>query len=108
MKTATMTKHTPGPWKAVLVPGSYKRPALVQAGDKVVASCLGDQLNPEATSIGEAAANARLIAAAPTLLRELERLVARCDGDEGVRADGSNVDTSTAHAAIRAAMGDAQ
>lgn len=34
-------------------------------------------------------------------LREaLERLVLRCDGDEGVRADGSNIDTLAAHAAL--------
>lgn len=61
-------KFTPGPWTVVLAKGSYQRPALVMAGDKTVASCLGNQLEPEATSIGEATANARLIAAAPDLL----------------------------------------
>lgn len=44
-----------------LVPRSYQRPALVKRGDKVVAACLGNQLDPAATSIGEAAANARFI-----------------------------------------------
>lgn len=28
---------------------------------------------------------------------ELENLVTRCDGEEGVRADGSNIDTTVAH-----------
>lgn len=34
------------------------------------------------------------------LLTALQDLVARCDGDEGVRADGSNIDTLAAHAAL--------
>jgi hypothetical protein len=34
------------------------------------------------------------------LLGVLKRLVERCDGDEGVRADGSNIDTREAHAVI--------
>ncbi len=38
--------------------------------------------------------------AAPDLLRALKDLVARCDGDEGVRADGSNIDTALAHVII--------
>ena len=34
-------------------------------------------------------------------LREvLNNLVVRCDGEEGVRADGSNIDTSAAHALL--------
>ena len=34
------------------------------------------------------------------LLLALERLVERCDGDEGVRPDGSNIDTQAAHIAM--------
>ena len=34
------------------------------------------------------------------LAAALESLVARCDGAEGVRADGSNIDTLDAHAAL--------
>lgn len=30
----------------------------------------------------------------------LRALVDRCDGPEGVRADGSNIDTRSAHAAL--------
>lgn len=66
-----MTGHSSGKWRVVIVKGSYKRPALVMTGDKVVASCLGDQLSPDATSIGEATANARLISAAPEMLAAL-------------------------------------
>jgi len=31
---------------------------------------------------------------------ELSALVLRCDGEEGVREDGSNIDTSAAHALL--------
>ncbi len=34
------------------------------------------------------------------LLDALTELTRRCDGDEGVRADGSNIDTATAHAVL--------
>jgi len=47
----------------------------------------------------------RLIRAAPDLLDALKDLVARCDGDEGVRPDGSNIQTMAAHAAILRAEG---
>jgi hypothetical protein len=30
----------------------------------------------------------------------LRNLIERCDGPEGVRADGSNIDTQAAHAAL--------
>ena len=50
-------------------------------------------------------ANARLISTAPDLLTALQDLVERCDGAEGVRADGSNIQTMRAHAAIEKATG---
>lgn len=31
----------------------------------------------------------------------LDALVTRCDGEEGVRADGSNIDTTAAHAVLK-------
>ena len=34
------------------------------------------------------------------LTAALEELVRRCDGDEGVRADGSNIQTMRAHAIL--------
>ena len=42
-----------------------------------------------------------LHAAAPELLKALRELVLRCDGAEGVRADGSNIQTMRAHALLR-------
>lgn len=41
---------------------------------------------------------------AAELLAALEELVARCDGAEGVRADGSNIQTIRAHAVIAMAQ----
>lgn len=51
-----------------------------------------------------------ILCARATALREerdalraaLADLVARCDGDEGVRADGSNIQTMAAHAVLAA------
>ena len=40
------------------------------------------------------------------LLEALEELVARCDGEEGVRADGTNIHTMRAHAIIAKARGE--
>lgn len=34
------------------------------------------------------------------LVTALRNLVLRCDGEDGVRADGSNIDTCAAHAAL--------
>ena len=53
---------------------------------------------PENVRLWEEGAD--LIAAAPELQAELESLVARCDGEEGVRADGSNIQTVSAHALL--------
>lgn len=35
-----------------------------------------------------------------TLYKALDDLVTRCDGAEGIRSDGSNIDTIGAHAAL--------
>lgn len=48
----------------------------------------------------ERLASRQVIAAAPALLAALKELVARCDGEAGVRADGSNIETAQAHAAL--------
>jgi hypothetical protein len=64
--------YTPGDWSVTIVRGSYKQPYLIETdGGKVVAHCVGNQLEPEATSIKEARANAALIAAAPEMYRAL-------------------------------------
>jgi hypothetical protein len=82
-ETGDRTEHTPGPWVVEVVKGSYQRPALVMSGTKVVASCLGDQLDPGASSIREATANAHLIAVAPELYEYLSRRAN--EGDEEAR-----------------------
>jgi len=41
--------------------------------------------------------DALIMSAGKDLLRELTDLVSRCDGAEGVRADGSNIDTRRAN-----------
>ena len=40
------------------------------------------------------------------LLAALEELVLRCDGAEGVRSDGSNIQTMRAHAVLARAKGE--
>jgi hypothetical protein len=61
------TKPTPGPWRVQDVPGDGygKRFAVFSSKGDVLK---GDQLEPKGTSIGEARANARAIAAVPDLL----------------------------------------
>ena len=97
-------RHTPGPW-------SHHR---TFNGDHFI-SAEGRRGRIElATVYAEAEyqpklpleANARLIAAAPELLAALKELVERCDGPEGVRPDGSNIQTIRAHAAIAKAEGE--
>jgi len=89
-----MSTHTPGPWRAKLTRGKH--------GYSDFYNVLGPQYEV-CRMMGidhEDKANARLIAAAPDLLEALRDLVARCDGSEGVRADGSNIETLAAHLAI--------
>lgn len=90
---------TPGEWRAQLVKGSYKRPALVMSGDKLVAQCMGDQLDPGATSIGEAAANAWLLAAAKDLYAELKNARAIIAGEAPQYGDAiARIDAALAKA----------
>lgn len=98
-----MRKHSPGPWRLVK---EYDR-SLVKAKDGFVVF----DSEPGAATVSkdlaaQDRANARLIASAPDLLRELKALVERCDGEEGIQPDGSNMDTLAAHAAIRKAEGE--
>lgn len=92
--------HTPGPWTVQEVRGSFQVPFHVLAADKKpVAWCEGQQLKPDRTSIGEARANARLIAAAPELLRELKFAVSVLQDNHIARG------VAAALAAIRQAEG---
>ena len=88
-----MNKYTNGPW---VFRWDIENKIYVMAGPIKIAD------------VGESnrLANGRLIAAAPDLLAALKELVARCDGEEGVGADGSNIQTIAAHAAIKKAEGE--
>ena len=71
--TASMTdKHTPGPWK-VITGAVY----TAQSTGKVVPIASMDREAGNGTSLVEREANARLIAAAPELLKALEEIADR-------------------------------
>jgi hypothetical protein len=68
-------RHTSGPWMVQPIKGSFQVPFHILSEDgKPVAYCEGQQLRPDRTSVGEARANASLIAAAPDLLAALIRM----------------------------------
>lgn len=78
--------HTPKPW-------TFKGGVVVGADGRGLGSSSG-------RPAGEVDANIALACAAPDILAALADLVERCDGMEGVRADGSNIDTAWAHAVL--------
>lgn len=102
-------QHTPGPWQAR---GSHKcddfgivvQNDAAEGGWMVVAECFSDLRRSGERAVEEAAANARLIAAAPDLLDALERLSAQCDR---LRMPGQPMSDAekNAHAAIAKATG---
>jgi len=102
---ATLTAHTPGPWS--VQPGGYCRSVIHRAGhpDQVVANAYGNEET--------AAANARLIAAAPDLLNMLQRMIDECGqtrvAPEGILASAPCLLTlEHARAAIAIATGGAK
>lgn len=106
---ANSTGHTPGPWVVDRSADGRTGTRITTAGPMFEGATLPMEVARITKSRGPAGdymANARLIAAAPQLLAALEALVARCDGAEGVRPDGHNMDTISAHAAIAAATGE--
>lgn len=99
--------HTPGPWAwddnlRALCPVNFdpERSAVhtILTNDGTYGFLGSDHKATEA----EYRACCRVIAAAPSLLDELIRLVQRCDTTE--LADGSSLDTRSAHAAIALAL----
>lgn len=74
-----MSKHTPGPWTAIdgSLGGSFM--VLIPANGMVICS-----RNPYEDKAEEFAANARLIAAAPTLLEVLESIESMYDHSTSV------------------------
>jgi hypothetical protein len=89
-----MSEFTKGPWR--VDPKAATR--VVATGDRSVCSCGGHTDNRRDTT-DENQANARLIAAAPTLLETLEELVADLRGRE---SDGSRFNPGTIHCLIEA------
>jgi hypothetical protein len=77
--------YTSGVWSVTIVRGSYKQPYLIETDSgKVVAHCVGNQLEPDATSIKEARANSALIAAAPDMYRALAAVLSSVKLESGV------------------------
>lgn len=116
MKNA-LTYMTPYPWTPVRLREDSSFPAVLigapmpYSDNSGVGTCkltVNTGCDPRfvkrrkfGVTMTSARANAIVIAAVPRLIRELQALVARCDGAEGVRADGSNIDTCGAHALLR-------
>jgi hypothetical protein len=78
-------------------------PAQLQGEMAYAARChaAASRLLAEGSAIhGDALADPRTV---EELRAALAELTARCDGEEGVRADGSNIQTMRAHAALAAA-----
>jgi hypothetical protein len=105
MKTMPTYQHTPGPWTSTECGGSFQRPFIVQAGDKLVAGLEGDQLKPGAASIGEARANASLIAAAPDLLAALVDCLEWLDSTPGGLGESASDSVRAGWAAVERAAG---
>lgn len=101
----TTASHTPGPWSAVECGGSFKRPFIVQSGSKFVAGLEGDQLNPGGAGIGEARANAVLIAAAPDLLAALIDCLEWLDSTPGGLGADARASLLAGRAAVAKATG---
>lgn len=107
-----MSKHTPGPWSPTFNTGAvmqgYSQPhGVVGAGEhrlKIICGCFGDIGGEDI-----AAANARLIAAAPELLEALKDVLHRIEESEEWWMDcpdRGGFDTEVITAAITKATGE--
>jgi len=96
-----MKPHSPGPW--FWSARTLRREVKDDGGPSSAEDILAVDAHRCIYAINEADSN--LIKAAPVLLKALKELVSRCDGEEGVRADGSNIQTHGAHMAISLAEG---
>lgn len=81
-----MSKHTPGPWEfidATKVAGMKFSPkCVIKAGQKQIADFSWNDKSPWFPTKDESQANARLIAAAPDLLKALKDMLSEFDTDE--------------------------
>lgn len=95
-----MSKHTPGPWtfKGRTVRGPHPRDP--EGRTRIVANAIWGR----GTYVGEAEANARLIAAAPEVLEALEELFYLIDGAH----DGERVFTFKMQRKAKAAIAKAK
>lgn len=73
--TTTRTQHTPGPWQAEPAPLGTGHSLVLNEAGQLVASC---EMRYE-----QGRADARLIAAAPDLLAELERVMEHARNQRG-------------------------
>ena len=69
-----MSKHTPGPWRTFNVADVFPDDGDTEGGRQIADCAVGELIG-----FHEAAANARLIAAAPDLLEALKDMVLYCD-----------------------------
>lgn len=105
-----MTKHTAGPWKAEAF-GAVT--TLVQGIRRQVASTVGDAVmhsDPRTNVVDLQAANARLIAAAPEMLKCLEACLGELESAFGGPQDQNEEEAALlaqARAAIAKAKGEA-
>lgn len=136
IKDSAMTKHTPGPWEWRYCVGGYPELVHPKRGLLLVMDAVREGMHRATLRFarrttsdvgglmfkaaeffvapGKGVADLqvptnpdmRLIAAAPDLLEALRDLVERCDGEDGVRSCGSNIQTIRAHAAISKAEGE--
>lgn len=71
-----MSKHTPGPWAIYMPEEGYECPGIEAAGVSIIVFAPellpGEDGGVQGRTVEEAAANARLIAAAPQLLEALQ------------------------------------
>jgi hypothetical protein len=92
------TQHTPGPWHF----DGQEFNDVLEADGELVAVALHLRTRKPERSLAEAAANARLIAAAPDLLEALRDLVDTMTG----RTEGETVALHNALSAIAKATGE--
>lgn len=97
-----MNKHTPGPWfwddKVWDYDPEQQAPWLINSNDDRI-------LSGQITCLNEA--DARLIAAAPDLLKALEGTIDWLDDGNRILSDSCAADVAKARAAIKAARGEA-
>ena len=87
---------TPLPWEKYA--GDYSEIEGQRMAVVVGKTCISDAL--DAVHQSDAAYIVHAANAYPQLVAALRELMLRCDGDEGVRADGSNIQTMQASAVL--------